>query len=165
MQVEGETLRLQLWDTAGQERFRALIPSYVRDADACLIVIDVSLRSSLEGVDKWLDFVREARGQEALIFLVGNKSDIGEREVPKKELEEYAEKNRYPYIEVSAKSGTNIHLLFRKISERLIEGKTGAVKPGDGKKEQPAEQPPHQHGLTLKKEELSVGGRLRQCQC
>jgi len=47
MQIEGDTLRLQLWDTAGQERFRALIPSYVRDADACLIVIDVSLRSSL----------------------------------------------------------------------------------------------------------------------
>lgn len=86
MQVEGETLRLQLWDTAGQERFRALIPSYVRDADTCLIVIDVSLRSSLEGVDKWLDFVRESRGQDALIFLVGNKSDIAEREVPKKEL-------------------------------------------------------------------------------
>ena len=70
---------MQLWDTAGQERFRALIPSYVRGADTCLIVIDVSLRSSLEGVDKWLDFVRESRGQDALIFLVGNKSDIAER--------------------------------------------------------------------------------------
>ena len=50
------------------------------------IVIDVSLRSSLEGVDKWLDFVRESRGQDAMIFLVGNKSDIAEREVSKKEL-------------------------------------------------------------------------------
>jgi len=49
-------------------------------------------------VDKWLDFVRESRGQEAMIFLVGNKSDIAEREVPKKELEDYAEKNRYPYV-------------------------------------------------------------------
>jgi hypothetical protein len=35
-------------------------------------------------VDKWLDFVRESRGQEAMIFLVGNKSDIAEREVAKK---------------------------------------------------------------------------------
>lgn len=45
-------------------------------------------------------------------------------------MEEYAEKNRYPYIEVSAKSGSNIHLLFRKISEKLIEGKSGASKEG-----------------------------------
>ena len=128
MQIEGETLRLQLWDTAGQQRFRALIPSYVRDADACLIVIDVSIRASLEGVDRWLDFVRESRGQEAMIFLVGNKSDIAEREVSKKQLEEYAEKNRYPYIEVSAKSGSNIALLFRKISEKLIDNKNGVNK-------------------------------------
>lgn len=58
----------------------------MRDADACLIVIDVSLRASLEGVNKWLDFVIESRGPDALIFLVGNKADIGEREVGKKEL-------------------------------------------------------------------------------
>ncbi|CAM6000481.1 unnamed protein product [Sphagnum balticum] len=86
MQIDGETLRLQLWDTAGQERFRSLIPSYVRDADVCLIVVDVSVRASFEGADKWLDFVRESRGQDALIFMVGNKSDVEEREVGKKEL-------------------------------------------------------------------------------
>ncbi len=81
-----------------------------------MIVLDVSLRSSLEGVDRWLDFVRESRGQDAMIFLVGNKTDITERELTKKEIEEYADKNRYPYLEVSAKSGSNIALLFRRIS-------------------------------------------------
>lgn len=128
MQIEGETLRLQLWDTAGQERFRALIPSYVRDADVCLIVLDVGLRSTLQGLDKWLDFVRESRGQDALIFLVGNKSDLTDREISKKDAEEYAERNRYPYIEVSAKNGSNIHQLFRKLSEKLIEIKSGNIK-------------------------------------
>ncbi len=58
LQIDGETIRLQLWDTAGQERFRSLIPSYVRDADCCLIVIDVSCKSTFEGIDKWHDFVR-----------------------------------------------------------------------------------------------------------
>lgn len=76
MQVDGETLRLQLWDTAGQERFRSLIPSYVRDADCCLIVLDVSSKSTMEGIDKWHDFVRDTRGQDGLVFLVGNKMDL-----------------------------------------------------------------------------------------
>ena len=58
MQVEGETMRLQLWDTAGQERFRSLIPSYVRDADCCLIVVDLSSKESADGLDRWIDFVR-----------------------------------------------------------------------------------------------------------
>lgn len=111
---------MQLWDTAGQERFRALIPSYVRDADVCLIVIDVGIKATLDGVNRWLDFVRESRGQDALIFIVGNKSDLTDREITKEEAEEYAERNGYPYIEVSAKNGNNIHNLFRKLSERLI---------------------------------------------
>lgn len=37
-------IRLQLWDTAGQERFRSLIPSYIRDSAAAVIVFDVTSR-------------------------------------------------------------------------------------------------------------------------
>ena len=64
-------------------------------------------------------------------------------------MEEYAEKNRYPYIEVSAKNGNNIHLLFRKISQKLIEGKTGITKEGESStKAQERTEPP---ALQLKK--------------
>jgi Ras-related protein Rab-6A len=91
----------------------------VRDADCCLIVLDVNQRSTFEGIDKWHDFVREIRGQDGLICLVGNKIDLG-REVDKKEVEAYAEKNGLTYVEVSAKSSTNISNLFRKISESLV---------------------------------------------
>ena len=38
------SIRLQIWDTAGQERFRSLIPSYIRDASAIIIVYDVTCR-------------------------------------------------------------------------------------------------------------------------
>ena len=42
--MENETVRLQLWDTAGQERYRALIPSYIKDADACVMILDVTAK-------------------------------------------------------------------------------------------------------------------------
>lgn len=42
MYLEDRTIRLQLWDTAGQERFRTLIPSYIRDSAATIIVYDVT---------------------------------------------------------------------------------------------------------------------------
>ena len=35
-------IRLQLWDTAGQERFRSLIPSYIRDSSAAIVVYDIT---------------------------------------------------------------------------------------------------------------------------
>lgn len=40
-------IRLQLWDTAGQERFRSLIPSYIRDSAAAVVVFDITSRYSV----------------------------------------------------------------------------------------------------------------------
>lgn len=44
LQIDNETIRLQLWDTAGQERYRSLIPSYIKDSDACIIVYDIAAK-------------------------------------------------------------------------------------------------------------------------
>ncbi|KAL0629607.1 Ras-related protein Rab-6A, partial [Plecturocebus cupreus] len=43
MYLEDRTIRLQLWDTAGQERFRSLIPSYIRDSAAAVVVYDITM--------------------------------------------------------------------------------------------------------------------------
>ena len=40
----------QIWDTAGQERFRSVTAAYYRDADALLLVFDVSNRTSFENI-------------------------------------------------------------------------------------------------------------------
>ena len=48
-------------------------------------------------MDKWVDFVRETRGQDGLVYVVGNKMDLG-REVEKKEIEAFADKNGINYI-------------------------------------------------------------------
>lgn len=42
-------IRLQLWDTAGQERFRSLIPSYIRDSAAAVVVYDITSRYTAMG--------------------------------------------------------------------------------------------------------------------
>jgi Ras-related protein Rab-6A len=42
MYVEDKVIKLQLWDTAGQERFRSLIPNYLREAAAAVVVYDVT---------------------------------------------------------------------------------------------------------------------------
>jgi Ras-related protein Rab-6A len=43
--VENKSLRMQLWDTAGQERFHSLIPSYIKDSSAAVIVFDLTSTS------------------------------------------------------------------------------------------------------------------------
>ncbi|OEH77860.1 putative RAB6 protein [Cyclospora cayetanensis] len=77
--LEERTVRLQLWDTAGQERFRSLIPSYIRDSSAAVIVYDISNRASFINTTKWIDDVRAERGKDVVMALVGNKTDLCDR--------------------------------------------------------------------------------------
>lgn len=113
MYLDDRTVRLQLWDTAGQERFRSLIPSYIRDSSVAVVVYDISSMwnpqellehgechlhrldaKSFENTRKWVDDVRAERGNDVIIVLVGNKTDLGDkREVTTQQGEEEAKKN------------------------------------------------------------------------
>ncbi|KAI8994556.1 GTP-binding protein ryh1 [Pilobolus umbonatus] len=120
MYLEDKTVRLQLWDTAGQERFRSLIPSYIRDSSVAVIVYDISSRESFMNTTKWIDDVRAERGNQAIVVLVGNKTDLNEkREVTTEEGEKKAKDLNIMFIETSAKAGHNVKLLFRRIAQVL----------------------------------------------
>lgn len=154
MYLEDRTVRLQLWDTAGQERFRSLIPSYIRDSSVAVVVYDISsmlhLRNSrcclivgrkdaksFQNTRKWVDDVRGERGNDVIIVLVGNKTDLNDkREVTTQQAEEEAKKNNLMFIETSAKVGHNVKNLFRRIAQALpgMEGADSAATAGNQSK-------------------------------
>lgn len=118
--LEERTVRLQLWDTAGQERFRSLIPSYIRDAAAAVVVYDITRRKSFEGTRKWIEDVRSERGEAAKVALVGNKADLDtEREVPHEEGKQQAEELGASFAETSARTDLNVSELFRQLAEAM----------------------------------------------
>jgi Ras-related protein Rab-6A len=120
MYLEDRTVRLQLWDTAGQERFRSLIPSYIRDSSVAVVVYDVINRTSFLSTSKWIDDVRNERGNDVILVLVGNKTDQAEkRQVSIEEGEAKAKEHGIMFIETSAKAGFNVKALFRKIAAAL----------------------------------------------
>jgi Ras-related protein Rab-6A len=125
MYLDDRTIRLQLWDTAGQERFRSLIPSYIRESSAAVIVYDISNRQSFLSLDKWVEDVRAERGQDVVIMVVGNKTDLAEkrcfagRAIPQEEGDKKASELNVKHITVSAKQGANIKTLFLNLSQEL----------------------------------------------
>ncbi|TXG60669.1 hypothetical protein EZV62_015242 [Acer yangbiense] len=145
MYLEDRTVRLQLWDTAGQERFRSLIPSYIRDSSVAVIVYDVAKilrkkflarvmaspvcftfensfedRQSFLNTSRWIEEVRTERGDDVIIVLVGNKTDlVDKRQVSIEEGDGKARESGVMFIETSAKAGFNIKPLFRKIAAAL----------------------------------------------
>lgn len=156
MYLEDRTVRLQLWDTAGQERFRSLIPSYIRDSSVAVVVYDISSTffrghlwpchrflidweganmsfpsdaKSFQNTKKWIDDVRAERGNDVIIVLVGNKTDLNDkREVTTQQGEDEAKKNNLMFVETSAKLGHNVKTLFRRIAQALpgMEGTDAA---------------------------------------
>ena len=127
MYLEDRTVRLQLWDTAGQERFRSLIPSYIRDSSVAVVVYDVTNRLSFGNTTKWIEDVRAERGNDVVICLVGNKTDLGneKRQVSTEEGEERAAKDGLLFMECSAKAGYNVKALFRKLATSLPGSNNG----------------------------------------
>jgi Ras-related protein Rab-6A len=136
MYLDDRTVRLQLWDTAGQERFRSLIPSYIRDSSVAVVVYDISNAKSFQNTRKWVDDVRGERGNDVIIVLVGNKTDLNDkREVTTQQGEEEAKKNGLLFIETSAKVGHNVKTLFKRIAQALpgVEGAEASNKSAQSK--------------------------------
>lgn len=80
MDVDGEPMQLQIWDTAGQERFRCMVPMYMRNAAAALIVYDITSRESFDDVEKWIqELNRCSLSNEPSLVLIGNKADLSDR--------------------------------------------------------------------------------------
>lgn len=145
--LRGRSVRLQLWDTAGQERFRSLIPCYIRESEIALVVYDVTSAESFEQTSKWITDVKAERGEEVLIMLVGNKTDLEEkRQVSTKAGEDKSKELNLLFMETSAKSGHNVKELFLKVASELPdnnnepEGKVENIRLLSAKEANPEEE-------------------------
>ncbi|KAF8973711.1 ras-domain-containing protein [Flammula alnicola] len=74
--LEDRILRYEIWDTAGQERFHSLAPMYYRNAQAAVVVYDVTKASSLEKAKSWVKELQRQANPNIVIALAGNKVDL-----------------------------------------------------------------------------------------
>ncbi len=89
---------------------------------------------SFQNTRKWVDDVRGERGNDVIIVLVGNKTDLNDkREVTTQQGEEEAKKHNLMFIETSAKVGHNVKNLFRRIAQALpgMEGAESTAAAGN----------------------------------
>jgi len=127
--------------------YRSMIKMYYRGVSVALVVYDVGDRASFECIGDWLKDVREKQQQrvlshsdgsgkeDCLYYVIGNKCDLddeGLREVSYEEgeqwVQDYVEENcededeiDIKFLEVSAKTGTNIYALFEEIAVKLLD--------------------------------------------
>ena len=70
-------LPLQIWDIPGADKFRTLSTIYFRDADAAILVYDVTNKESFTNLkNSWLKDLNASAPDSMLKFIVGNKQDL-----------------------------------------------------------------------------------------
>lgn len=134
------------WDTAGTESFRSITRSYYRGAAGCVLVYDVTSRTSTSArtdldsrrcgltspagfinVHRWLADVRAHADPHLTCILVGNKVDLCEapsavkRQVTTEEGAAWAREHDLLFVEASAKSGHNVDRAFEDASRDILD--------------------------------------------
>ena len=119
---DNEEYKFKIFDTAGQERYRSITNTTIQLADGFLMVFAVDNKKSFERINDWIKFIDEHVDlKEKVLYLVGNKIDIKEREVEKEEGEEFAKKMGIKYRETSAKTGEGTEEVFQEIYKDVYE--------------------------------------------
>ena len=116
--------RLKIWDTCGQEKFRAITRQYFKNSEGVFVVFDLTNKETIKKLDIWMKDIKDNIDNDYFIFLIGNKSDVKERDLTiAEEAKQFAINKKINYYEVSAKTGSGIYNIFEKMASKLINKK------------------------------------------
>ena len=115
------------YDTAGQERHRSISLNQIKSADGILLMYDVTNQDSFNSIKGWMDNIREIKGNNFPVILVGNKIDLKEeRKISQLNGQNLADSYGISFYEISNKTGENVEEatldLINKISDCLERG-------------------------------------------
>ena len=138
--INKQNIILNIWDTVGQERFKSLSKLFFNDTKIVVLVYSITEKDTFIKLDYWLKTFQETIGDDVVLGVAGNKSDLFfQQTVSEEEGAKYAEKIGAIFSEISAKENKkgldkfieqlvteyikrNPNLITNRESIRLFEG-------------------------------------------
>lgn len=119
IEIDGKKIRLQIWDTAGQERFKTITQTYYKGAMGIIMVYSINDRASFNALENWMRQIKTHASENVVKVLIGNKSDMADRQVSFEEGKKMADSFGINFFEVSAKNNTNITETFTYMAKEI----------------------------------------------
>ncbi|GAB1866964.1 Ras-related protein RabJ [Camponotus japonicus] len=113
-------IKLHVWDTAGQERFRSMAPMYYRNANAAMLVFDLTQYNSFAAIKGWVKELQQNVEDTMVLAVIGNKSDLHQRQVDGEEGQKYATSIGATYHEISVLHNEGVETVFLAIAKGLL---------------------------------------------
>jgi Ras-related protein Rab-6A len=114
IRLDSGPIDLQIWDTMGDERYHDVVPAYVRDAQAVLLVCSAVDECSMEKLGDWL--VRAPVPENAAKFIVISKADLALDPAKRDHALEILEDLPYEKHFCSSKTGEGVRELFFQVA-------------------------------------------------
>ncbi len=111
---------LQIWDFGGEQRFRSMLPGFCKGAAGALLIFSLIEPKSFFELEEWITIIRK-NTTNIPVLLVGAKKDLLDPALPREiSMDEVSNfKTKYAlreYLEISSKTGENVHETFRKLA-------------------------------------------------
>ena len=121
--IDNKKIQLDIWDTAGQEEYRSLGKHFYKDSYIVLLIYNIAKRESFDNLKNiWYEDLLKYGEEYKVLAVVGNKCDLYEQEaVPEEEARRFADEKNALFMNVSAKNGDNIDLLFESCLKKYFD--------------------------------------------
>lgn len=126
--LEGNHYLLEILDTAGQDEYYVLMDQYLNYGDGFLLVYDITDESSFEKLKDFKEKLDQIH-KNSKIVLCGNKSDLMlKRKISYQQGLDLANQWNCKYYESSAKTRTNIDILFQNLILSIDQNEGQKIK-------------------------------------
>lgn len=115
--------KVVIWDIAGQDKYEFSRKMFFQGCVGALLVYDTTRNSSFKNIKhKWLQDFKEFGELNSVFILIANKIDLNDlKTVPTETGREFAESiEACDFIETSAKDGTNVDEVFKKLIYKIL---------------------------------------------
>ena len=160
----GKTLKFEIWDTAGQERYRSLTKMFYKDANAAVLVYDITRKDSFEELQNyWAEQIKESSPSNIILAVAANKSDLFNKEaVDEDQARKFAESLGAIYASTTATTVESINDLFIQIAKKYTGSNEIKIKEED---EGQVQQDDKKEGMKLTKDKTGDKPEKRRGFC
>jgi DnaJ homolog subfamily C member 27 len=121
--VDGRLVKVNFWDLAGHPEFFEVRNEFYKDTQGAILVFDITSKRSFEALEMWhKEFTRYSGGKKSVVFVVGNKTDLGgkSRVINESEAKAWAVSHGFKYYETSAANGDGVKDMFNALFGEVL---------------------------------------------
>ena len=120
--INNKQYKLFLYDTTGQEKYKSIALNIIKNAQGIILMYDITDRKSFESIPDWIKSVKDAKGSNFPMILLGNKLDKEDvRVIKEKEGKELADEYKIKFFETSNKTGINIQEAGKALVNEILK--------------------------------------------